>query len=196
VAALACTSSKMWCFYLTGTISPDLISFAAAATRVGVRRLRRPIYNASVRCAKCRSLTYVIVVTPNPSRLRWRSRNLRKLFPRRKLRAIWVPRNRGRSLVHGEEIGNLRQTLVRSAGGFRHLRGASRYCRVSNANGWVRTELTLNWSYKRCLSFANVCACDGVYPAFPSTLVGPHFRVFSAPRHLWSRYLIALTIVR
>ena len=30
--------------YLTGTISPVLISFAAAATLVGVRRLIRPIY--------------------------------------------------------------------------------------------------------------------------------------------------------
>jgi len=29
---------------LTGTISPVRISLAAAATRVGVRRLRRPIY--------------------------------------------------------------------------------------------------------------------------------------------------------
>lgn len=29
--------------YFTGTISPLLISLAAAATRVGVRRLRRPI---------------------------------------------------------------------------------------------------------------------------------------------------------
>lgn len=28
----------------TGTISPDLISLAAAATRVGVRRFNRPIY--------------------------------------------------------------------------------------------------------------------------------------------------------
>lgn len=29
--------------HFTGTISPLLISFAAAATRVGVKRLRRPI---------------------------------------------------------------------------------------------------------------------------------------------------------
>jgi hypothetical protein len=100
--------------YFSEMISPVLISFAAAATRVGVSKFKRPIYASS---AKYHSIitpksSYIIILTPNPSSLGRRTRYLRQLLPRRELRTIRIPRNCRRRFVHGQKILDLRQTLV------------------------------------------------------------------------------------
>jgi hypothetical protein len=66
------------------------------------------------------SKAYIVVVAPNPSCFRWRTWNLRQLLSCWELRTIWVPRNGGRSLVHSQEIFDLRQTLTSRILGVSH----------------------------------------------------------------------------
>jgi hypothetical protein len=109
--------------YFTGTISPDLISLAAAATRVGVRRFKRPIWRglARHRMWQLQKLPYVVVIPPDPSSFFGSPRNFWELFSRGKFCAIWVPWNGCCSLVHGQEILDLCQALTRSVLGVGHV---------------------------------------------------------------------------
>jgi hypothetical protein len=146
--------------YWTGTISPDLISLAAAAKRVGVRRLRRPIcideYDvqindyASIR-SRCR---------PKPTQLRRSSGNLRQLFPGGKLCAVRVPGDCCCRIVHREEVSDLRQALVRSTRRLCHLGVVCRFCYVSAGGCATRSY------FQSKIIGINICSCDDVYPAF------------------------------
>jgi hypothetical protein len=124
--------------YFKGTISPVWISFAAAATRLGVRRLRRPIcqhlaYSLSGRS----SLTNVVVGTPNPRSLCRRTRYLRQLLSRREYGRLWIPRDCRRSLVSRDEVFDLRQALACHTLRFCHrvvLRRESSYVDIEQWN--------------------------------------------------------------
>jgi hypothetical protein len=66
------------------------------------------------------SYAYIIVVAPNPSCFRWRTWDLRQLLSCWELRAFRIPRNSSRSLVHGQEVFDLCQTLTSRVLGVSH----------------------------------------------------------------------------
>ena len=105
-----------WNSYLTGMISPVLISFDAAATRVGVSKLSRPIWSpVNIGWYQVASTSYIVIISPNPSCLFRSSGYLRKFLSCGELGTVRIPWDSGGGLVHCQEVLNLGQALVGSA---------------------------------------------------------------------------------
>lgn len=106
-----------------GTISPVLISAAAALTLVGVRRLRRPNCQTSLvfyRFAIDILRSYIVIFSPYPGSSWRRSWYVGQFLPGGELGGIGVEGNGCGGLVEGEEVFDLSQSTLRCRSTVRH----------------------------------------------------------------------------